>query len=655
MRSFCLLIMIVFSSSVVAQDALVIGGLHSADYPVVRLDLRLMLGGQPAFPIDPDRLVIRENGRILPFDLDCSSLPVERPSIALGMERSLDANFPLAQEAAREFISRIGFTDHQAEASLWSFATSVDQDVSMTRDSSRLRTALDALAVAVWPFNGTALYEAMHRAIEDVHAAGSGTRKAVVFITDGSDNSSWYSRSWEDVRGRAAVDNIPVNVILVKNREAGETAMRTLCEATGGRMVYTGDPAALDTLYRELIAPDPLQQWCTAGILSPFCANGEQRTISVGYLRATGDTLWTTVSYTAPYRPEDLLPLSVWCSPPTAIPGVATQTMAVGVRLDGGMQLSAFSLAIPLEGLQLDAFEMDAWPVTSRVTGDYVILDVTPPASGLADGNYTLGRLRLRGQAPTGAWDPSLIADASGCLRLERVGRSVILRTILDTVLTERRMETMVPLRVSGMDIPEGVQQLDMMLRVDSRYARFDESTPFRIDAGMTDWNVLTTTYEDGDQHILSLRLDGPGKEDSFHCGTAMLRVRDDAAYFIPVTLEHVRVNAYAEAMTGHGLLVIRDSCRNNLVMIPDLALTACWPHPAQTTVTLRFHAARASSLDVTILDALGRVRCTLPDHEISKGRTELSIDVSGLESGTYVIRYRTASSESVVPLLILR
>ncbi|MBE0643229.1 MAG: VWA domain-containing protein [Bacteroidetes bacterium] len=656
MRPFFFTLLILLSLTASGQDALFLGGLDVSAYPELQLSLRLARDGNVVYPLDPNRLIVRENGRLLAMTLTCPAPMTEHPSLAIGFERSLDDNFPKEMSAARAFLSRMGFVDDGAEASLWSFATTVDREVAMTRDSARLRSALDGLSAATWPLNGTALYETMHRAIEDVNAAGSGTRKAIVFFTDGYDNTSWYDRSWDDVRGRAVIDGIRIYVVLVKNRVEGEDAMRTLTAATGGFMVYESDARAVDSVYRALIEPDPARLWCEATGRSPFCANGEMRELEIGYVLAPGDTLWTATSYQAPYLPNDLLPLAVWCSPAAPLRDDTVQTMAIGVRLDAGLQPPPFSVALPLGGMRVAAMEAGVWPVSGRPVGGDYIFEVDPPATGLTDGYYTIARLVLEGSPAAEPWQPLLIADPTGCLRLESVVRPATARAALDTVLTARRSEALLPLRIAAYDLPEGVQHIDLEIRVDTAHALFDAITPLSSAALPAGWSVRASGLRrEGREQLLSLSLGGPRLDQPIALGAALLRVRGDPAYLLPVRLTAAQFNSHADAVCENGLLVIRDSCRNNVVALSGLSPAPPWPQPARESVTLRLSSLQTQMLRIIVTDDLGRTVLVLPPRTIVEGLTDIRIAVSPLESGSYSVHYVTAHEVITQPLLIVR
>lgn len=641
-----------------AQDGIFIARMLTDAYPRVVFDIRVVSGGGAVYPPERARVVVRENGRVLSFQSDCDSLLSRRPSLALGFERSLDGNFPIEREAARRFLARMRFTDDGAEASFWSFATFIDRDVPMTRDSVRLARAIDDLTAAQWPFNGTALYETMHRAIEDVNEFGSGETKAVVFFTDGFDNTNRYSRTWEQVRGRAAVDNIRIYVILVHNRDAGRDAMQSLTHATGGFMVAQDVPHAADSVYADIVRPDTLAAWCRLSYVSPLCANGTRRRVEVGYVRSPGDTLWTETTYTVPYIHDDLQPLYVWVSPDESWSDMAEMTVAVGVELRGGQQPSAFTLALPLEGLTLEDAVALEWNTIVTETGGDVRISAVPPATGLTDGRYQLARLRISNSASEDVrFSLRLIEDASGCLRLEQERYPVIATVALDTVLAERNRPVRMPLHIVPNDVPEGVQSTELRLAVDPVRMSFDDFRPIderSLPAGwrIIDWRLSRAS----EQEVLQFRAAGPPLDSARRLAHILLQIHDEPVYRIPLNLqESGTFNVVAEVRREPGLVVIRDSCFNNLIVPDGLVLSQPWPQPARERISIRAASTRENVLRITIRDALGRPMRTYPEVRLSPEFRVLHLDLEGIAPGRYVISCAGAGELRSLPLIVLQ
>jgi hypothetical protein len=527
----------------------------------------------------------------------------------------------------------------------------------MTNDSGRLHRALEDLDVAQWPFNGTALYESMHRAIEDVNAAGSGSSKAIVFFTDGYDNTSRYSRTISEVRGRAAVDNIRIYVVLVKNRDEGLNAMRTLTASTGGFMVLDDTPGASDSVYRAIVRPNEAVLWCRLRMISPFCANGQQRQIDVGYVRSIGDTLWSSVSYTAPYVLDDLQPLNAWVSPAEPFVDDTVMTAALGVHVRDDQQLPRCTIAMPLNGLRLIRSTALDWNAAVRVANDTMYISADPPSSGLRDGQYILARVTFGMQsAQRQPFDLFLTSDASGCLRMEQEEYPSFAMVSLDTVLSERNARVQIPVRVTRLDVPEGLQRLEINVSMDASLAHFDTMSPWQAAALPDGWRIGSwVANEAGGSEQLRLSLLGPPLDSTVMLGTINAIVHDASVYRIPIDISaDALVNLFTEAERFSGLIVIRDSCFNNVIVQTGLIVSKPWPQPARNSVSLRILSPEEAVVRISLIDELGRRTSVQAGRTLPSGSTTVELDVSRLDAGHYTIVCESAAKVIALPLLVV-
>ena len=638
------------------QDELTVRDFDVSAYPEITFALQLRAGGFTHYPIDGNRVIVRENGRTLPLTLNCPDPEPPRPSISIGFERSLDGNFPPAVIAARRWIAGMRFTDHGAEASFWSFATTIDREVEMTRDSVALQRAVDDLRVASWPFNGTALYETMHNAIEDVVESGSGGVRAILFVTDGYNNTTWYGRTLEQVRGRAAVDNVRIYVLLLRNRDAGMQAMESLTRTSGGFMLEHDVPGAVDSIYSDIVRPDDAALWCAAASIAPGCADGGRRRFEIGYVRQAGDTLWQFRETVVPYKPEQLQPLPVWFSPETPWEDDTLVTVAWGVELRDGLQPPAFDLSVPLEGMDLRSVKSLAWNAHGQLQDDTLILGCSPPAAGLQNGFYTLGRLTFtmtpRIRAPFSAL---LRTSANNCIRLERTVYPAAMRPALDTALGVRNAETDLRLRVAQMDLPEGLQRIALSLNVDSRFASFPTPDRMRDLALPGGWHVHSAEriVREGTQ-TLSLQFRGVADSTCTHIPIP-LRIGPEAPYRIPVRIGNdIAVNGRLQQAADDGLLVVRDSCYNNVISLNGVAVSRPYPQPARGSVSFRVISPAATEFTYRVLDAAGRVHVH-KNVQLDRGSAILRFDGGTLPPGRYVLSCGPASHGTSFPLIIVR
>lgn len=81
-----------------------------------------------------------------------------------------------------------------------------------------------------------------------------------------------------------------------------------------------------------------------------------------------------------------------------------------------------------------------------------------------------------------------------------------------------------------------------------------------------------------------------------------------------------------------------------------DNATLTLWPNPARQTVAVRLPAAPASTTSATVHDALGRVVHTAT---FAPQQAELTLNLTGLRAGVYVVQVRNATTQYARRLLV--
>lgn len=189
---------------------------------------------------------------------------------------------PLEQQAGTAFLNRI--LRPKDEAFLISFDINIDLLADYTNNAHQLERAMDKAQINVGtggggipglgqgPFptsdvpRGTLLYDAVYLASNDKLAQETG-RKALILLTDGQDQGS--QEKLDDAIEAAQKANAIIYVILIADRPfymggggfqmgyTGDSAMRELAQATGGRVINVGNngkklAAAFDEIEQEL-------------------------------------------------------------------------------------------------------------------------------------------------------------------------------------------------------------------------------------------------------------------------------------------------------------------------------------------------------------------------------------------------------------------
>jgi VWFA-related protein len=143
--------------------------------------------------------------------------------------------------AAKTFIEQLG-EDDWAEVIKFSYVGEVVQAYTPNK------TALTQAIETEWQFDGlaTLLYDSIQRAINDT-AARPG-RRAVLVITDGTDNAS--SSTLENVIANATDSNTPVFTIGLNQAETD--LLRQLADESSGQYFYAPTSDDLNTIYNTL-------------------------------------------------------------------------------------------------------------------------------------------------------------------------------------------------------------------------------------------------------------------------------------------------------------------------------------------------------------------------------------------------------------------
>lgn len=208
-------------------------------------------------------------------------------------------------DAVRRFLKALftsGNPDDQL--SLYTFNYEVNQRTNFTRNYTRLDQALAAVESTA----GTALYDAIWFASEDLQEREG--RRVLIVITDGSDTVSrkGYQDALKAVQ-RADAVVYPIVVIPIKGDAGrslgGENAMATLSRTTGGASFQMRDdpvkgPVDLDRIFKSILEELRTQYllgYYPAGVTSP---KGGFHRIAV----STSDTGLKVSARTGYFAPE---------------------------------------------------------------------------------------------------------------------------------------------------------------------------------------------------------------------------------------------------------------------------------------------------------------------------------------------------------------
>jgi hypothetical protein len=628
-----------------------VGAFDTSAYPVVRVPLRLMHGTALEQLIDASRVLLTEEGTRRPARVECRARRIVSAAVAIGLERSLDNEFGAAKTAAGQFLRRLRFTDLQDAASLWAFATIIDHPVRMGRDSLSMEAEFSAVSVASFPFNGTPLYETLYRAVDEAASRADVANRAVVFFTDGVNNTAYFNTTLDEVQRRAIAAGVRVYAVTVGDKPQGVAAMRQLCEASGGFQIAAAEPRSIDSVAGALHLEPIDAYWCSCSFESPLCPNGTWRTVAIRVASATGDTAVAETGYQAPLREELLAPAPWWTSPTRVAsrPG-DTIWIALGYTAPDTATIRRCTVLLRHDGMMRIDGERALPSATGwsfALAGDAATLvAIDPGKAAIPAGEHAVLRIPcvVYTAAPV-ACSIELMREVSDCVALTgaAAARGVVLRG--DTVFGERSRTVDLPVTLRVSDLPEGLQRVSLHCRIPSAAARFNDLPAFIPDSRWTGAVVDTLrVVADAGDTALTVTCHGPPIDELPTVGTLRISVDARAPYEIPVRLDASSVNGFAATPVEdrQGLVVLRDSCRNNLMAVNGLFLSSPAPHPAADHCGFEVIVDRDMVVDLRLLDLQGTVVARRDAVGLHRGRNAVDIPVAGLAPGFYFLHADT-------------
>ncbi len=239
-------------SSIVLQ----ITQVDTSEFPLIHVYVSVRDAKGEPLPINPGRLVLKENGiAVNAQDIKGSTVVNELTSL-LVMDVSGSMNFAgkleAAKAAARDYVNQLRAQD---KAGIVTFNTKVAVVNPITLDHSILLKAIDKIQAK----DDTAMYDALIKAVEMLNPLPG--RKAIIVLTDGMDNKSQSSP--EQVLRNIGYTGLSISTIGLGIVPEGETqpdpykgldkaTLTMLAEKAGGRYGFVEDKQSLTELYDQM-------------------------------------------------------------------------------------------------------------------------------------------------------------------------------------------------------------------------------------------------------------------------------------------------------------------------------------------------------------------------------------------------------------------
>ncbi len=209
-------------------------------------------GGRPVGDLPREAFSLFEEGaeqRIEVFEAETQQ-PLD---LALMVDTSLSTfkELDFEKEAASRFIRKV--VRPGDGLAVFSFSDTVDQLSSFTSQIEQL----DAGVRRLLPGAGTSLYDAVYLGGQALRKRPGGRRRVIVLVTDAGETTS--SSTFEDARRGALASEAMLYTIIVQpvksesgRNTAGEHALATITDTTGGAMFTSDDMRQLDALFEQV-------------------------------------------------------------------------------------------------------------------------------------------------------------------------------------------------------------------------------------------------------------------------------------------------------------------------------------------------------------------------------------------------------------------
>jgi Ca-activated chloride channel homolog len=208
--------------------------------------------GRPMPELTQDAFQIAEEG--VPQKLDYFEAETNRPlDLALMIDTSLSTykDLRFEGEAAAHFIRQVvrpGDT-----LAVFEFSEIVTRLADFSQDVSALQSAVRRITLG----SGTSIYDAVVLGSGALKRRPEGRRRAIVLVTDGGETTS--ISKFDDTRHAAVASGALLYTIIIRpvkneggRNTAGEHALITITDSTGGAMYILDDMAQIEEMFDRI-------------------------------------------------------------------------------------------------------------------------------------------------------------------------------------------------------------------------------------------------------------------------------------------------------------------------------------------------------------------------------------------------------------------
>jgi Ca-activated chloride channel homolog len=207
---------------------------------------------RPAPDLKMEQFELYEEGK--PQKIEIFEPETQQPlDLALMIDSSLSEvkELQFETEAAARFIGQV--VRPEDRVGIFEFADAVTQLANFSANVPQLQAAVRR----VTPGDGTALYDAVYLGSDALAKAPTDRRKVLILITDAGETTSradFETARRAALRAEALLYTIVVRPVKNENgrNTAGEHALETIADSTGGAMYYPDELSQLDAIFERI-------------------------------------------------------------------------------------------------------------------------------------------------------------------------------------------------------------------------------------------------------------------------------------------------------------------------------------------------------------------------------------------------------------------
>jgi Ca-activated chloride channel homolog len=245
--------LLLLTGGVRARAQVVKGGRIHTDVNLVSLWVSVQdATGRPVIGLPRESFSVFDEGtkqQVAVFEAETQQ-PLD---MALMIDTSLSAAKEMEFEAAAagRFIRKL--VRPQDSLAVYTFAERVDRLTPYTANAAALESGLKRMQSGA----GTSLYDAIYLSSGELARRPAGRRRVIVLVTDAGETTS--RATFEDARRSALTSEALLYTVVVRAFHsealrdlAGEHALTTITDTTGGAMFIADDLNQLDRLFEEI-------------------------------------------------------------------------------------------------------------------------------------------------------------------------------------------------------------------------------------------------------------------------------------------------------------------------------------------------------------------------------------------------------------------